>query len=288
MKKTVMALILCIALLLCACGSNAQQPTEKTSPTPTLIAGGGNAEATVPPTEPVNTPSATESGSRLYDPSIFVIEASGSWQEELVPEYFADYECEIYLHKIDQNDNRQVKGSYEGVFWMNVKLDAAGFMEEMLGDVPVDISFDAGGEAVCDNLVVFISAEDDKAWVNYTINGEDGESLPLTQDTPVAKGSFVAVSKGVYLEAHASGAQGEKVDYSDASEGDLFDVNYIIHVQPDSMENGTERKVTLNLSGEGWSKTIEGVMRRLPGYPEDVEKYYNSSEYQNSARRHLE
>ena len=291
MKKFIFAFFLCVAMILGACGDSAlkeQAVVPSPIPTGSAMNAGSGANQTEAPTEPANTPAATESRSRLYDPSIFVIEASGSWQEELAPEYYADYECEIYLHKIDQNDNRQVKGSYEGVFWMNVKLDAAGFMEEMLGDVPVDISFDAGGEAVCDNLVVFISAEDDKAWVNYTINGEDGESLPLTQDTPVAKGSFVAVSKGVYLEAHASGAQGEKVDYSDASEGDLFDVNYIIHVQPDSMENGTERKVTLNLSGEGWSKTIEGVMRRLPGYPEDVEKYYNSSEYQNSTRRHLE
>ncbi len=290
MKKMVFACFICVAMVLVACTDNAlKEQAAVPAPTPTaspVSAGGAN--QTAAPTEPANTPAATKSRSRLYDPSIFVIEASGSWQEELAPEYYANYECEIYLHKIDQNDNRQVKGSYEGIFWMNVKLDAVGFIKDMLGDVPADISFDAGGEAVCDNLAVFISAEDDKAWVNYTINGEDGQPLTLTQDTPVAKGSFVAVSKSVYLEAHASGAQGEKVDYSDASDGDLIDVNFVIHVQPDSMENGTERKVTINLSGEGWSKTIEGVMRRLPGYPEDVEKYYNSSAYQNSARRHLE
>lgn len=285
MKRTVVALIVCVAVLLGACGNGAQ--TAKPSPTPTLFGGGGNAKVTASPTEPASTPDATESRSRLYDPSIFVIEAAGSWQEEVAAGYYVNYECELYLHKIDQNDNRRVEGSYDGVFWMNVNVDADGFIKDMIGSAPVDISFDAGGEAVCDNLVVFISAEDDKAWVNYAINGADGKPLPLTQDTPVAKGSFMAVAKGVYLEAQGSGIQGESVDYSDAREGDLIDISFIFHVQPDTMETGTERKVTINLQGEGFNKTIEGVMRRLPGYPEDVEKYYNSSGYQNSARRHL-
>jgi hypothetical protein len=291
MRRIFFIVCLCLLLLLGACGSGAQPELASASPTPTEDPGADpdGPGSTAKPTEPAQTPAATESKSRLYDPSIFVIEASGSWRDELAPEYYANYECEIYLHKIDANDNREVAGSYDGVFWMKTTLDTSGFIEKTFGDAPIELSFDAGGEAVCDNLAISLHAEDDKAWVNYSIMGEDGNPLPLTQDTPVAKGSFVAVAKQVYLEAHASGAQGEKVDYSsNAGQGDVFDVNYVIHVQPDSMENGTERKVTIHLSGEGFSITIDGVMRRLPGYLEDVSAYYSSSGYQDSAWRHLQ
>jgi len=48
------------------------------------------------------------------------------------------------------------------------------------------------------------------------------------------------------------------------------------------MESDGERKVIIQLSGEGFNKTINGVMRRISGYPEDVSDYLNSPEYQNS------
>ena len=97
----------------------------------------------------------------LYE--VITIEISGEWQNEIAPEYYANNECEIYLHKIDANDNRAVAGSYQGVFWMKTSLDASGFISDMLGDAPIDMSFDAGGEAVCDNLGISLNTTDDKA-----------------------------------------------------------------------------------------------------------------------------
>jgi hypothetical protein len=44
----------------------------------------------------------------------------------------------------------------------------------------------------------------------------------------------------------------------------------------------------ISLSGEGFSVTLDGTMRRIPGYPEDVSDYLNSQDYQNSAWKHLQ
>jgi hypothetical protein len=276
-------------MLLSACGVPQSDVSLNAASTPTATPAdmGGSAQ-TQTPVDPSPSAAATQGQSSLYDPSIFIIEASGKWNEELAAGYYADYECEIYLHKIDANDNRQVSGSYEGVFWMKTTLDTEEFISDLIGDAPIDLSFDAGAEAVCDNLGVSLNTTDDKAWVNYTINDDNGNPLPLTQDTPVAKGSFVAVAKSLYLEAHGSGAQGENIDYSNnAGEGDLIDVNFVIHVAPDAQETGTQRKAVIWLSGDGFSVTLEGVMRRLPGYPEDVSDYLSSQDYQDSAWSHL-
>ena len=246
MKRIVTVLLFCLIFLLSACSTSKEEVTD----TPLVDIPTATFEANLPvdlptskPPEPTQQPQATESKNKPYDPSIFIIEASGSWRDEIATGYFADYEVEIYLHKIDANDNRAVAGSYEGVFWMKTTLDTAEFAKNLLGDVPVELNFDAGGEAVSDNLAISLNTSDDKAWTDYSITGENGEALPLTQDTPVARGSFVAVAKTIYLEAHASGAQGEKVDYSSSEgSGDVIDVNYIIHVQPDSLESGGSGK----------------------------------------------
>lgn len=293
MKRVFPLILLCLVLVLAACGKTAPIASETPltglpTATPLANGAGGDDSATVQPPEPTQPPAATQSPNQPYDPSIFIIEASGSWRMELAPNYFADYEVEIYLHKIDANDNRAVAGSYQGIFWMKTSLDTAGFIGDMLGDVPVDMTYEAGAEAVSDNLAISLNTSDDKAWVDYTIIGENGQPLPLTQDTPVARGSFVMVAKQVYLAAHASGAQGETVDYANnEGSGEVIDVNYVIHVQPDGSESGGSRKVTIFVSGEGFSHTLEGVMRRIPGYPEDVSDYLNSPEYQNSTWRRL-
>ncbi|MHB1315004.1 MAG: hypothetical protein ACYCX2_05880 [Christensenellales bacterium] len=291
MKRAFLIFILAFLFLVSACANNSLKIFAP-SPTATAIPSGWNGGfgPTQKPAGQTAAPSAAPTHkSSLYDPSIFVIEASGSWREEIETNYFVDYECEIYLHKIDANNNRVSTGVYEGVFWMKETIDASEYMKDMFKDAPVAISFDLGGEAVNDHFGISLNTEDDKAWVDYSIMGEDGKPLPLTRETPVAKGSFVTVAKNIYLEARARGAQGEKVDYeSKAGTGDLIDINYVIHVEPDAIENGTTRKVVINLSGENFSKTIEGVMKRLPGYPEDVSDYYNSSAYQQqSARQHL-
>jgi len=284
MKKAIFMMAISLTVLFSACGVT--QPGVSTTPTPAPVANNasGQSEPTAVPTSSV---APTQSQSHLYDPSIFVIEASGQWQDELAPDYFANNECEIYLHKIDPNDNRAVEGSYQGVFWFKSTLDASGFISDLIGDAPIDMTFDAGGESVCDNLAISLNTTDDKAWTDYSILDENGDPLPLTRDTPVGKGSFVAVTKSVYLEAHESGAQGESVDYSDASEGDLIDINYVIHVAPDSMETDGQRNVAIYLGGDGFNVTLDGVMKRLPGYPEDVSDYLNSQDYADSAWRHL-
>lgn len=286
MKRITTVVLICLLFILSSCEKSpaeALKSQQNATETATFQPDSSADLPTAKPPEPTRVPVPTESKNKPYDPSIFIIEASGSWRDELAPEYFADYEVEIYLNKIDANDNRAVAGSYQGVFWMKTTLDTAGFIKNMLGDVPVDATYEAGGEAVSDNLAISLNNSDDKAWTDYSILGEDGIPLPLTQDNPVAKGSFVVVAKNLYLEAHASGAQGEKVDYSSSDgNGDVIDLNYVIHVEPDSAESNGERKVIIHLSGENFSKTIEGIMRRIPGYMEDVSDYLNSAEYQNS------
>lgn len=294
MKKTFLILVLMISFLLCACSggqpntAEAASPAAMPTPTPTETlpnTGFGSAGPSAP--GETAAPTASVRQGSLYDPSIFVIEASDSWQEELDAGYYANYECELYLHKIDSNNNRRVEGAYEGCFWMKTGLDTSEFLKDLLKDVPVEMSFDAGGEAVADNLGIYLNTTDDKAWVDYSIMGEDGQPLPLTQDTPVARGSFVTVAKSVYLEAHARGAQDEKLDYSDASEGDIIDVNYVIHVQPGTSQSGSQREATINLSGNGFNRTMKGVLKILSGYPEDLDTYYNSEGYKNSAWRNV-
>lgn len=291
MKKYIFVLaVVCLLASLSACqkktavGVKTQLSVEPTSTLEVHVAVDPKPSNPEGPEEPTQVPVPTKSPNKPYDPSIFIIEASGSWRQELAPGYFADYEIDLYLHKIDPNDNRAVTGAYDGAFWMQTTIDAKDFITDMVGDVPVTINFDAGAEAVSDNFGISLNTTVDKAWVDYSILDENDQALPLTRDTPVDKGLFVVVAKEVYLDALGSGAQGEKVVFSTTEgSGDVLDVHYVVHVQPNSMEaaDGT-RKVTFYFWGEGFSHTMEGVMRRIPGYREDVEKYYDSPGYQNS------
>jgi len=43
--------------------------------------------------------------------------------------------------------------------------------------------------------------------------------------------------------------------------------------------------IQLNVAGSD-SITMNGTMRRLPGYREDVSDYLNSKEYQQAAQKH--
>lgn len=230
---------------------------------------------------------APEHNSNLYDPSIYVIEASGTYQMEIAPGYYANYEVELYLDKVDSNDNRVVTGSYQGGLWLKTIIDAKEYIKENFGDLPVTIQFDAGGEAVNDNFAIYLNTTDDKAWTDYAILDDQGNPKPLTRDMPVGRGSTIAISKNVYLDAKAQGVQGEKVDYSDTSADGAIDVNYIIHVEENGMELNAQRKVTIQLSGEGFSFSIDGTLTRLPGYPEDVLNYANN-ESKNKFMEHFQ
>ncbi|MEL7609977.1 MAG: hypothetical protein AAGU74_10760 [Bacillota bacterium] len=290
MKKTALSfLLILIFIFASACANENAGSGAAVSPSPTPTDGfsgvPGGPSAPVP-SEPASTQPPKKSD--LYDPSIFVIQASGEYRMELAPGYFADYSCDIYLHKIDANDNRAVAGAYQGYFWMDVKLDADEFIDDMLKDVPFELDFAGAGEAMSDNFGIYLSAQDDKAWVNYSISGEDGKPLPLTRDTPVARGAFEVVTRDVYLKAKGSGAQGVKVDFSQIAEDDLTDMNYVVHVQPDSMEQGTQREVIFQISdANGVSFIVKGTLTRLPGYPEDVSDYLNSKGYNDAVSKHF-
>lgn len=148
--------VLFLAVLLlwsgAACGRSAgmnddQKDEEKiASEQPVAVAAGER-----PTDDKADAGDSHSDGKRnLYDPSIFVIEASGSWRQELAPGYFADYECELYVDKFDANDNRSASGLYTGVFWMKTSVDAADYLKDFLKDLPVEMDFAAGGEGVCD------------------------------------------------------------------------------------------------------------------------------------------
>jgi hypothetical protein len=282
-----------LLVFISACGGKQTSASqEATQPATNLIAvvqtPTGEAEDTLPeapddpggPSDETQTDDGSqtppEQTSNLYDPSIYVIEATGSYRMELAPGYYADYEVEIYLDKVDSNDNRVVTGSYQGGLWLKTTIDAEEYIKETFGDAPVTIQFDAGGEAVNDNFAVFLNTTDDKAWTDYSILDDQGNPKPLTRDMPVGKGSTIAVSKNVYLDAKAQGVQGEKVDYQDSGDDEAIDVNYIIHVEENGMEVNAQRKVTIQLSGEGFSFTIDGTLTRLAGYPQDVLDYANN------------
>lgn len=293
MKKISYLFCLLIFVFISACGGKQSSPESETAQTPTSVIGlvqepteepldaAPNApENPEKPNDEANTDQEaeqqSETKSNLYDPSIYVIEASGTYRMELAPGYYADYEVEIYLDKVDSNDNRVVTGAYQGGLWMKTTIDAEEYIKETFGDAPVSIQFDAGGEAVTDNFAIYLNTTDDKAWTDYSIPDEEGNPKPLTRDMPVAKGSTVAIAKNVYLDAKAQGVQGEKVDYQDTADGDAFDVHYVVHVEENGAEVNAQRKVTFLLSGEGFSFTIEGTLTRLPGYPEDVLDYANN------------
>ena len=251
------------------------------------------------PTGDVNpsaSPDATDSGqaspgssSGLYDPSIYVIEAEGSWQMELAPGYYANYECEMYIDKVDSNDNRKASGLYTGVFWLKVTLDAGEFISDLLKNAPVEMQFAAGGEGISDNLTMHLQDGYMRdPFENFDIPADGGGAVSPAKEALADRGTFVVPSVNAYLEAHAQGAQGEELNYEDTQSSDT-EVSYVIHVAPDPTGSATERKVTIHMTtGDGASVTLDGVWRRLPGYPEDVLDYANSGKQGEIIEKHLQ
>ncbi len=299
MKNTlVIAVLIALSLLLFACNNGnsvaaAPSPSQSQPPeSPVILPGGSDQSGEAggeqkPPEQP------TEESDRTspYDPSIYVIEASGTWQQELAPGYYVNYECEMYLDKVDSNDNRTASGMYTGSFWMNATIDASEFITDMIGDAPISLQFDAGGEAISDNLTMnLLDGFERDPFKDYNIPGGSGESVSPVQAALADEGSFVALGKSVYLEAHARGAQGEKVDYSGpGTSASNAELNYVIHVDPDPTMTATQLRVTIHLyNAEGMNAVIEGVWKRLPGYPDDVLDYANSGKQNEMLNRHMD
>jgi len=223
--------------------------------------------------------------SDLYDPSIFTIEASGAWRQELAEGYSVDYECELYLDKIDSNDNRVADGLYTGALWLSAKLELSDYLKDLMKKSKVKMDFDAGGEGICDNLTVNLAEYGREPLRGYGIPGEDGETQP-PEGALVAEGGLIVVAMEAYLNIRASGAQGESLEHSDSSAVDA-ELSYIIHIEPDPENKAAERKATIYLyNSEGMSATLEGVWRRLSGYPEDVLEYANSGKARALLDRH--
>ncbi len=287
-----LALILAMILLCGACAQTHEPNSPSPSTTPDIFLGAaGEENSDQGETDIQQQPDdhvTQDKNNRLYDPSIYVIEASGAWHQEITDGYYADYECELYLHKVDSNDNRSSAGVYTGFFWLNMTLDTGGFVDSMLGDVPVDMGFAAGGEGICDNIGFSLTTRDEWERSGYAIPLMAGGEIVPAEDVLMDKGSLIVVAKQVYLDAVASGIQGETVEHHDSQATDV-ELSYVVHMQPDAYEQDVERGVTIYFSdGQGMSFTIFGTMRRLPGYPDDVLQYTQDAPYQEALNQHLE
>ena len=291
MKKTI-AVLLTALLLFClaACeqpagaASGNKKQEESAAILPGTIGPDGHNEEAPSGTSAVDG----EKKSSLYDPSIFVIEASGSWRQELAPGYSADYECELYLEKVDPNDSRSAAGLYTGVFWMKSSVDAADFLKDFLKDAPVKMGFEAGGEGICDNLTMhLLDGYERDPFGDYAIpDGHGGEVLPV-KEALVGEGGFIAVGKQAYLDVQARGAGGEQLTHQDSQTGDA-EISYIIQIEPDVNRTATQRKATIYLTGAGGMRaTIEGVWKRLPGYRDDLHEYANENKAGQMLEKHL-
>jgi hypothetical protein len=290
MKKVRLLLPVLLAFLLFACTSCGETP-QASKPTPTPTSGqadnldDSNGIPSVPQSgkqenpqdEPV--PEETDKRSTTYGPSIFIIEASGSWQHEIDAGMYANYECELYLDKIEPHNMHDDNGAYTGVFWLKLTLNTEEYFSKMLKDVPfVNISMDAEAEGIQDNLSFYLRdgyTRDPTA--NFDIpDGQDGQLKP-DHNALAGKGSFVVSSTYGNLNVHAVDTQ-KGISLGDQQSGATdTEVSYVIYVEPDPTRQATQRNVKIYfMLSDGSSTVLDGVWHRLPGYPEDLEKYYNS------------
>lgn len=227
----------------------------------------------------------TEKKNSIYDPGIFVIEAAGTWQQELAEGYYADYECELYLDKFDANDNRSASGLYTGVFWMKAALDVDEYLKNFLKNIPVEMDFAAGGEGICDNVTMhLLDGYQRDPFKDFTIPGGNEPH----KEALAGEGSFIVVGKDAYLNVNARGAGGETLQHNDYSVS-VEEISYVIQIEPDPSKTSDELKVTIHLSNaEGMNAAIEGTWKRLPGYPEDRIKYANEGKQGEFLDKHLQ
>jgi hypothetical protein len=240
---------------------------------------------------PPDDPEPDEPGKRstTYEPSIFVIEASGSWQHELDAGLKVNYECELYLDKIEPHNMHDDMGAYTGVFWLKLTLDTEEYFSGFLKSVPfVDISMDAEAEGIQDNVSFYLR---DGYMRDPTANFDipDGQDSYLKPDHNglADKGSFVVSATKGNLAVHAQDTQKGIVMGHQQSGASDTEVSYIIHVAPDPNREATQRDVKIHIMlSDGSSTTLDGIWYRLPGYPDDLEKYYNSGRSREILERH--
>lgn len=306
--KKIFVIVLCAALFCGACDTKATVSSESTTVSPTPFAvesSSGLLQVTQTSTDaangsvPTSTTSAgttaataaaatTKNPNAPYDPSIFVIKAQKSWEED-VGEATIKNECELYLYKIDANDNRRSEGSYQGSFWLKTEMDFGELLEQLQQSGVMTGSFEAGGEAFTNTLAVSLNTTDDKKWTDYSMTAEDGETITPGRDMPVGKGSFAAQVTQGNFSAQVQGIQGEQASYSTEAAGGDVTINYIIQAAPDSAETaGGTRKVKIQLWGDNFSVLMDGEMTRSPGYTEDVVKFSQSTDHEQAMKDHLQ
>ena len=302
MKKVILLLPVMLVVMIFAFAACGKMPLSAPAPTATPDGeqaaesdeSGGNLgiptkgrKQESSPNEPTST--ETDNRSTTYGPSIFVIEASGSWQHEIDTGYYANYECELYLDKIEPHNMHDDNGAYTGVFWLKLTLDTEEYFSEILKDLPfVDISLDAEAEGIRDNLSFYLRdgyTRDSTA--NFDIPDGQGGYLKPEHDALAGKGSFVVSSTSGNLNVHAEDTQKDiLMDHQQSGASDL-EVSYLIHVAPDPRREAAQRDVKVHIMlPDGSSTTLDGKWYRLPGYPEDLEKYYNSGKSREILEKH--
>lgn len=301
MKKMILwmlALVAFLAMSCTACGKSLSDlislmptstPETESSDTNGLpIVPGQSGQQEGPSNE--QPPEENDKRSTTYEPSIFIIEAAGTWQHEIEDGYYANYECELYLDKIEPHNMHDDTGSYTGTFWLKMTLDTGEYLSDILKDVPfVDISLDAEAEGIREGLSFYLrdGYTRDHPESYFDIPDEHGGNFSVEQNTLADKGSFVITTTNANLEAHGEDTQyGTVLDFQDNSAADL-DVGYTIHVSPDPERKATQRNVKIHLMlSDGSSTILDGVWHRLPGYPEDLEDYANSGKRQEIIEKH--
>ncbi|MGI6538416.1 MAG: hypothetical protein ACOX22_08855 [Caldicoprobacterales bacterium] len=236
------------------------------------------------------TPAETDKRSTTYGPSIFIIEASGSWEQEIEKGYRVNYECELYLDKIEPHNMHDDNGAYTGVFWLKLTVDASEFISQMTKNVPfMNFNLDVEAEGLNDSVTFYLRdgyTRDPTA--SFDIPDEQGGSIKPDHNALAGKGSFVVSPTYGNLDIQVVDTQkGITMGQQQSGGGSDTEVSYVVHVAPDPTGDATERDVKIYIMlADGSSTVLDGKWHRLPGYPEDLEKYYNSGKSREILERH--
>lgn len=302
MKKVMLLLIVLLLFCFFVCVSCSKVGLASPTPTPTPV--GSQASETDgskdSPGVPVSggkqvsqpnetAPQETQKRSTTYGPSIFVIEASGSWRHQVDTGIYVNYECELYLDKIEPYNMHDDNGAYTGVFWLKLTVDVSEQFSKIIKSVPmVNISLETEAEGIQDSVSFYLRdgyTRDPTA--NFDIPDGQGGYLKPDHGALADKGSFVVRSTYGNINYHFEDRQKDLlIDYQ-KSGGTDTEVSYIVHVAPDPTREATERAAKIHLIlSDGSSTVLDGVWRRLPGYPDDLEKYYNSGKSREILEKH--